>query len=115
MDPIIFIRIIGENPFSAYIPSPDGGIFLSDRILRSLRSFVIDSYEKLSTTPPFRTSASTLIIAKTRCDENQNEMRFFEGVNSPKRNVTKISHAHEKHRSNGIRQPFERCFGLEIL
>ena len=36
MDPIIFIRIIGENPFSAYIPSPDGGIF------------------------PFRTSASTL-------------------------------------------------------
>lgn len=54
----IFIRIIGENPFSAYIPSPDGGIFLSDRILRSLRSFVIDSYEKLSTTPPFRTSAS---------------------------------------------------------
>ena len=45
MDPIIFIRIIGENPFSAYIPSPDGGIFLSDRILRSLRSFVIDSYE----------------------------------------------------------------------
>ena len=57
MDPIIFIRIIGENPFSAYIPSPDGGIFLSDRILRSLRSFVIDSYEKLSTTPPFRTSA----------------------------------------------------------
>ena len=47
MDPIIFIRIIGENPFSAYIPSPDGGIFLSDRILRSLRSFVIDSYEKL--------------------------------------------------------------------
>ncbi len=41
------------------------------------------------------------IIAKTRCNENQNEMRFFEGVNSPKRNVTKISHAHEKHRSNG--------------
>lgn len=41
------------------------------------------------------------IIAKTRCDENQNKMRFFEGVNSPKRNVTKISHAHEKHRSNG--------------
>ena len=62
MDPIIFIRIIGENPFSAYIPSPDGGIFLSDRILRSLRSFVIDSYEKLSTTPPFRTSASTLSL-----------------------------------------------------
>lgn len=60
--PIIFIRIIGENPFSAYIPSPDGGIFLSDRILRSLRSFVIDSYEKLSTTPPFRTSASTLSL-----------------------------------------------------
>ena len=56
-----------------------------------------------------------VIIAKTRCDENQNEMRFFEGVNSPKRNVTKISHAHEKHRSNGCRIPFERCFGLEIL
>ncbi len=62
IDQIISVRIIGENPFSAYIPSPDGGIFLSDRILRSLRSFAIDSYEKLSTTPPFRTSASTLSL-----------------------------------------------------
>lgn len=35
------------------------------------------------------------IIGKTKCDESQNQMRKFEGQNSPKPKATKISHTQQ--------------------